>query len=184
MRANPSVNGITGEQVREWLDNVRDHIFHCADQMATVPRELAATLVGVIVYPDRAVVCHVGDGACVLRRKGKSDWEVASWPAHGEYVSSTYFVTDDPQPNLQFTSLDGEFLELAIFSDGIERVALDFQNKIAFSRLFEPMFAPLTTLAPGRNRELSATLRKYLDSPRVIERTDDDKSLILARRVI
>jgi hypothetical protein len=123
-------------------------------------------------------------GRAYYGKKNDSEWQVASWPANGEYANSTYFVTDDPEPNLQFRSLEGEFYELSIFSDGIERLALDFANRNAFVPFFEPMFAPLLSLGPGRDRGLSLSLRKYLDSPRVIERTDDDKSLILARRVI
>jgi hypothetical protein len=92
-------------------------------------------------------------------------------------------VTDDPEPRLQFVSSEGEFSELAVFSDGIERLALDFNNQTASERFFDPMFAPLASMSPGRNRLLSASLRRYLDSPRVLERTDDDKSLVLARRV-
>jgi hypothetical protein len=175
---------ITEELVREWLDGTRDQIFRAADRRATTPRQLAATLVGALVCSRHAIVCHIGDGACVLRRKEHTGWEVPSWPAHGEYASSTYFITDDPQPHLQFISLDGEFSEVAIFSDGIERLALDFSTKSPFDRFFDPMFTPLVKSRPGRDRALSATLRRYLDSPRVIERTDDDKSLILARRVI
>lgn len=184
LRANQALETITKELVLDWLDNVRDHIFRSAEQRAISPRDMAATFVGAIIFLDRAIICHVGDGACVLRKRGESKWQVASWPAHGEYASSTYFVTDDPEPNLQFHLLEGEFDEVAIFSDGIERLALDFVNGHAFAPFFEPMFAPLVTRGPGRDRGLSLILRNYLDSPRVIERTDDDKSLILARRVI
>lgn len=183
LRERPSLEDITQELVREWLDDVRNRIFHSAEQRATEPRQMAATLIGTMICSKRAIVCHIGDGACVLRRKGANLWEVPSWPAHGEYASSTYFVTDDPEPRLDFMSIEGEFSELAIFSDGIERLALDFVNKSASERFFDPMFAPLTKVGPGRNRVLSASLRQFLDSPRVLERTDDDKSLVLARRV-
>jgi hypothetical protein len=183
LRANRPVEIITKEIVLDWLDNVRDHIFRSAEQRAITPRDMAATLVGAIVFLNRAIVFHVGDGSCVLRKKEESEWQVASWPANGEYANSTYFVTDDPEPNLQFHSLEGEFNEVAIFSDGIERLALDFANGNAFAPFFKPMFAPLVALGPGRDRVLSLSLRKYFDSPRVLERTDDDKSLILARRV-
>jgi hypothetical protein len=166
------------------LDDVRNRIYRAAEMRATIPRQMAATLIGAIVYPDRAIVCHVGDGACVLRRKNSKLWEVPSWPAHGEYASSTYFITDDPEPKLDFISLNGEFSELAVFSDGIERLTLDFGNLNAFERFFDPIFTPLTKLGPGRDRALSASLRRYLDSPRVTERTDDDKSLVLARRIV
>jgi hypothetical protein len=140
--------------------------------------------VSAIVFNDHAVISHIGDGACVLRKRGSMSWEVPSWPAHGEYASSTYFVTDDPQPNLQFSLIEGEVSELAVFSDGIERLVLDFSNKTAFEGFFDPMFRPLATLGPGRERSLSASLRKYLDSPHVLERTDDDKSLVMAKRVV
>ncbi|HEX4228304.1 MAG TPA: PP2C family serine/threonine-protein phosphatase [Bryobacteraceae bacterium] len=184
LRQRGSLENITQEVVREWMDDVRNRIFRSAEQRATEPRQLAATLVGAIICANRAIVCHIGDGACVLRRKGANLWEVPSWPAHGEYASSTYFVTDDPEPRLQFISIEGKFSEIAMFSDGIERLALDFLNKTASERFFDPMFAPLAKVGPGRDRALSASLRKYLDSPRVLERTDDDKSLVLARRVI
>jgi Protein phosphatase 2C len=178
-----SLDNITHDVVCEWMDDIRNRIFRSAEARATQPRQLAATLIGALVCSNRAIVCHVGDGACVLRRKGESLWEVPSWPAHGEYASSTYFVTDDPEPRLQFNSIEGEFSELAMFSDGIERLALDFMTKTASDRFFNPMFAPLANRSPGRDRDLSAGLRRFLDSPRILERTDDDKSLVLARRV-
>src|SRR6266404_6575402 len=65
LRANQSLEAITKELVLDWLDEVRDHIFRSAEQRAISPREMAATLVGAIVFLNRAIVCHVGDGACV-----------------------------------------------------------------------------------------------------------------------
>jgi hypothetical protein len=184
VRGGQLLASISEGLVRDWLDLVRDRLFRAAEQRGTTPRQLAATLVSAIVCPDRVTICHVGDGACVLRRVGSQYWEVPSWPLHGEYASSTFFVTDDPEPNLQFCQTEGEFAEIAIFSDGLERLALDFQNKKAFDRFFDPMFAPLANLEAGRNRFLSKSLRKFLDSQQVIERTDDDKSLVMARRIL
>jgi Protein phosphatase 2C len=149
-----SSNDITAELVRDWLDDIRNRIYLAAEIRKTTPRQMAATLMAAIVYSDRAIICHVGDGACVLRRKGSKLWEVPSWPAHGEYASSTYFITDDPEPKLAFASIDGEFLEVAVFSDGIERLALDFGALSASGRFFDPMFAPLTSSQPGRDRVL------------------------------
>ena len=63
---------------------------------------------------------------------------------------------------LDFISLNGECSELAVFSDRIERLALDFGNLNAFERFFDPMFAPLTKLGPGRDRALSAGLTKKI----------------------
>jgi Protein phosphatase 2C len=183
LKAAHATEAINEEIIHDWLDDIRNRIFRSAETRCTVPRQMAATLVGAIVWADHAVVCHIGDGACVVRRKGSATWEVPSWPAHGEYASSTYFITDDPEPKFELVSIEGEISEVAVFSDGLERLALDFSHKKPSERFFDPMFAPLTGLGPGRNRSLSVVLRNYLDSPRVVDRTDDDKSLILARRV-
>jgi hypothetical protein len=150
--------------------------------MDAKPRNFAATLVAAVALPSGITVCHIGDGACTARRQGQQNWEVASWPAHGEYASTTFFVTDDPQPALRFTYWDGEFSDLAIFSDGLERLALDFANSSAFNRFFDPMSAPLGSLPPGRGRALSCHRREFLGGAKVAERTDDDKTLIVAKK--
>jgi Protein phosphatase 2C len=175
---------ITVDMARDWLDDVRDRIFAISDAKGVKPRQFAATLVAAVIFPNHINVFHVGDGSCVVLRKGGEEWEVTSWPAHGEYASSTYFVTDDPEPQLRLCSWAGEFTDIAIFSDGLERLALDFLNKNAFSKFFNSISAPLAGLSPGRARRLSTHLRNFLDSPQVIDRTDDDKSLIVAKRVV
>lgn len=184
LRAGLTFEKISSEQIRDWIDDIRERIFVSAMRREVSPRQLAATLVSAIVFAEGAIISHIGDGACVIRKKGESCWQVPSWPAHGEYASSTYFVTDDPEPNLDFAVVKDEISEIAVFSDGIERLALDFSSKTASARFFDPMFAPLKPLGSGRDRALSSTLRKYLDSSLITQRTDDDKSLVLARRVV
>ena len=183
-RQGQSADDLTEEVVRDWLDDIRDHITAAAQHRCATPRSFAATLVAAIVLMDRVVVCHVGDGACVVRKSDDDQWEVPSWPAHGEYASSTYFVTDDPQPQLRYVSKAGQYTKVAVFSDGLERLVLDFSNTVAFAPFFEPMFSALSDSKPRRARRLSAQLRQFLDSEHVIERTDDDKSLIVARKIV
>jgi Protein phosphatase 2C len=185
LRSGGLPSAINEEISRGWLDEVRDRIFSVAQRMTAQPRDFAATLIAVFVCNDHVSICHVGDGACALRGRGADQgWLIPSWPSHGEYASSTYFVTDDPVPNLRITHLPGEFCEVAVFTDGLERLALDFTHKVAFAPFFDPIFRPLAAgLGPGRDRKLSVQLRTFLDSPVVNERTDDDKSLVLARRI-
>ena len=178
-----TIGAISDETVREWIDAVRDRIFIAAEQKSASPRDFAATLVGVLAGLQRVVVCHIGDGACVVRERGALEWIVPSWPAHGEYASSTNFVTDDPEAQLRVVRLDGSYRDIAIFSDGIERMVLDFKAKTAFARFFDRMFAPLKGVHPGRDRLLSRQLRDYLSSKPVNDRTDDDKTLVMARMI-
>ena len=127
------------------------------------------------------MLLHIGDGAAVVRFGG--NWSAPSWPAHGEYASQTFFVTDDPAPQLRITRLERPVDAVAMFSDGIERLVLDFSNKTAPTPFFDSMMEPFeSAVAVGRNQKLSASLKRYLNSERINERTDDDKSLILAVR--
>lgn len=168
----------------EWLDDIRDRVDQRAHLLYESPKAFAATLVGVVVQRHAASIIHVGDGACALRLRGEAEWRVPSWPAQGEYASTTYFVTDDPYPRVAVSTVAGAVEEIALFTDGLERLALDFAMGAAFQRFFETMFPALRKVeSSGRQRILSRELRSFLDGALVNDRTDDDKSLIMARFV-
>jgi hypothetical protein len=167
---------------RDWLDHIRDRIFAAAAKRDATPRDFAATMVGSLVGAERAIFIHVGDGGSAFKTGEAGDWTVGTWPQHGEYASTTHFVTDDPAPQCQFVSVDRSIEKVALFSDGIERLVLDFSSHQVFSPFFDNMFKPLDQSKSGRNRGLSKDLRRFLDGPSVCARTDDDKTLILAKR--
>jgi Protein phosphatase 2C len=177
-----SLKSFRAEQAKEWLDEIRDRIGIAAAQTSSTPRNFAATLVGCMIGAEQSIFLHVGDGAFVCRAEAASEWMVPSWPAQGEYAATTFFVTDEPEARLHFVNLDQRTEAVAVFSDGLERLALQFSSKTAFSPFFERMFAPLDIGNVGRDRALSLKLRSFLDGPSVCDRTDDDKTLLLARR--
>lgn len=171
------------DDVWDWLDEVRETINAKASSLELRPRDFASTLVAVLAGPEASIVVHVGDGAAVWRKPGAEGWEVPSWPYHGEYASTTVFVTDDPQPKLSYFRMDEPIQEFALFSDGIERLVLEQATKSAHAPFFNRMLVPLRTSdAVGPDKNLSAALKDYLGSAGVCERTDDDKSLILGVR--
>lgn len=173
---------ISSEVVKDWLDEVRDRISLTAQSRGAARRDFASTVVGAVAGDASAVFFHVGDGAAVYRQTAKDGWVVASWPAQGQFASTTYFVTDDPEPRCRVTAVGHRISDFSIFTDGLERLVLDFAKKEAFSPFFERMIAPLSKQEPGRNRDLSRQLDVFLDSKAVGEKTDDDKTLILASR--
>jgi hypothetical protein len=154
-----------------------------AERRSVRRQAFASTLVMLVIVDDALLVVHVGDGAIVARHLDKG-WQTLSWPENGEYASTTYFVTDDPSPRVRIARFPAEYDAYALFSDGIEDLALNQQAMIPHEPFFRTMIGPLDGLAtPGKSVLLSAALATFLSSPRVCDRTDDDKSLILASAV-
>jgi hypothetical protein len=174
---------ITDEDVRNWLDNVRDRIAHEAQRKGATPRSFAATMVCAAIGRTSSIVAHVGDGAFVYCKR-PGFWHVASWPAQGEYAGTTQFVTDERGPSIAISRINGRIVESAVFTDGLERLALSFEAQRPFVPFFETMLGPLrTATGSGRVRQLSSHLRRFLEGAAVNARTDDDKTLILAKRL-
>lgn len=172
----------TDEDIWSWIDQVRDRIALAAAAIESTPREFAATLVAVIAMDAETLILHIGDGAAACNTDGQ--WVVPSWPEHGEYASTTFFVTDDPAANLRIVRLPYSVSGTAVFSDGIERQVLDFAAETASARLFDRFANTVRTAGVlGNNMELNVGLKAFLDSPKINDRTDDDKSLIVAVRL-
>lgn len=106
------------------------------------------------------------------------------WPDRGEYANTTHFVTqDEVLEHLQFESVRREIVEAALLSDGLQSIALNYQQQTAHEPFFKGFFKPLRAATEGRSHELSQSLAVFLSSPRVNEKTDDDKTLVLASRI-
>jgi hypothetical protein len=173
------IEKMTAQDVAEWLDEARDRIARAATKAEATPRDFACTLVAALIAPKEAMLIHIGDGAMVFRGKSDADWQVANWPAHGEYAGTTYFLTDDPAPKFEVIRIDGEIEEAVAFTDGLERLALSFERRAPFKPFFEQMMTPLRGVAsPARDRRLSGFLQMFIEGDSVNERTDDDKTRV------
>ncbi len=171
----------TDENVWDDIDQVRDRIALVAERVGATPRDFATTVVLVVSDGARTMGVHVGDGAVVVRSRETGAWTALSWPAQGEYASTTFFVTDDGGARVKISRSDAPVDRLAVFTDGIERLALDFASQTAHAPFFSGVSEPVAR-APtdGWNVPLSRKLGEYLSGDAVNARTDDDKTLILA----
>lgn len=161
-----------------WIDELRDRLAIVADQRGLARRQFAATLVLLAIKGDEMLALQIGDSAMVARHEGR--WEAICWPENGEFASTTYFVTDDPEARLRTARLPLNYDAFALFSDGIEDVALDHLGVQPHTRFFDPMIKPIDQAKEaGKLVALSAALGRYLDGAALCERTDDDKTLIL-----
>jgi hypothetical protein len=136
--------------------------------------EIAAAPVGNIVWSRRR------------RSLEPDDYGWIFWPQHGEFANQTNFVTQDNVLEiLEFEMEERCVDEIAIFTDGIERLVLDLQSKTAHAPFFRPLFgwlAKTELAAAGEEIPTSEVVSRYLGSKQINDRTDDDKTLILASR--
>ncbi|WP_431103061.1 PP2C family serine/threonine-protein phosphatase [Roseateles noduli] len=169
-------------EVEMWVDGARDAIYRAAAQRAKTARDFACTLVCAISNGETSVVIHVGDGCVVAREAATCTWFAPTWPDHGEYASTTTFVTDQPTAKVRVSIEERQVDVLALFSDGIERMVLDMAAQQPSEKFFAVMARPVLTsrVDAGKDRPLSRQLQDYLDSEQVNARTDDDKTLVIA----
>lgn len=85
---------------------------------------------------------------------------------------------------LQVDTLPHAQHEVALFTDGLQHLLLGYEKQTVHSPFFEQKLHPIRlSTADGEDRELSADLAKYLSSPTVTSRADDDLTLLMASRL-
>ena len=161
------------------LAEVRTALLVEAERVGVKPRELACTVLLALVGLESAVFAQVGDGAIVIRQG--ENYRTVFWPEIAEYANATDFLTDDSFADVvHFEVITDSISEVAAFTDGLQRVALDFSARTAHPAFFLPLFGGMRTVT--NSEPLAEPFRNFLDSDRVNERCDDDKTLVLAVR--
>jgi len=179
-----SVEQISLDTTRSWIHEIQNAIGKEAESISLDPRELACTLLGFVAGQSCTACLQIGDGVIVVADSEEHTYGHVFWPDRGEYANTTHFVTEDQAvEHLQFAAVPRQIVEAALLTDGLQSVALDYQQHAAHEPFFRGLFAPLKTVGEGRSDELSRSLREFLSSHRVNEKTDDDKTLVLASRV-
>ena len=145
-------------------------------------RAYAATLILAVATADRLVVAQLGDGAVVAGESADKLFLV-NRAQRGEYANETYFLTqEDALEQVQLSVYEKAVNMLVVMSDGLTRLAM----QLPAQEPYLPFFQPLLAFAAHANEEeqAAAHLVEFLTSKRVCDRTDDDKSLVLAVRMI
>lgn len=168
---------------RDTVEKLRHVIAEEAYRAELSPRDFACTMLVAIISNKQSSFWQVGDGAICVREAESEEYGCVFWPEKGDYANVTFFVTDlRAQEETYVACHEKEIVEVALFSDGIERLALDFVTREAHTGFFSGLFPHLRNLPEGHSPELAKQIEDFLGSERVNERTDDDKTLILASR--
>lgn len=171
------------ETAKFWLTVIRNKLVARASSQSETVREFSCTLLGAILSDAQSVFLQVGDGAIVVADSEELEYAPVFWPDRGEYENTTHFVTqEDVYEHLRFNLVRRKIVEVALFSDGLQRLALNYKLETAHEPFFRGLFEPLQRAPIGKSDTLSEALSTFLGSSRVNEKTDDDKTLILASR--
>lgn len=178
------VHDITREFVESWLIRFHHEVDLRAEGEGLTSRDFACTLLATVIGRDCAAFMQIGDGAIViLSQEEPDDYSWVFWPQQGQYANETYFATDaEAAGKLAYDFIERRIDEVAIFTDGIQGLALHYESQTAHIPFFRPVFEWLRPTSAEDSEKLSASLATYLNSPKVNEYTDDDKTLILATR--
>lgn len=186
MRQGLSVAEITKEVATRIVLDAQENLRLAAEMSGVTGRDLACTLVAGIIAPEAAAFFQVGDGVAIVgpRSEPINEFCWVFWPERGEYANTTTFLCDERvAEHLQYAAVPYGIDEVAVLTDGIQSLVLDYKEHAAHAPFFVRMMAPLRARTDiGHIEGLSSALAAYLESPPINDRTDDDKTLIIASR--
>ena len=159
------------------LEHARSALASEAEDRGVDIRELATTLILLQATHNSVTALQVGDGSAVIedRRNGVT---ALTKPQVGEYINETIFITaEEAMDRVETTTHLGTPSGGAVFSDGLQLLALKMPEATPHPPFFEPLlrFVSTATDAQAADEEL----RSFLTSPRVASQTTDDLTLVL-----
>ncbi|WP_155007466.1 PP2C family serine/threonine-protein phosphatase [Pseudomonas syringae] len=161
------------------VNDIRQAISQAADQSHLPIRAYACTFLGALTSSAGTLVFQIGDGGIVL--DGQHGLELAIEPMNGDYANETLFICQkDAIERLAVRVYPAGVTALALFSDGLQRLALDMAKCEPHGPFFEPIFRKMQSLTDVSRPQIGAALESFLGSSRINDRTDDDKSLAIA----
>jgi serine/threonine protein phosphatase PrpC len=165
-----------------WIEYFQKEVAEIARRDGKETREYASTLVAAVVADGGAAFYQIGDGAIIFSAKGENEnYRFGIEPTETLYVNMTDFLTDaTAAEKIRFAFFDEAVEDLILFSDGIFPVAVDYQTNQPHAPFLRPMLAPLKNSAATDG--LNEKLEKFLAAPKINEKSDDDKTIILASR--
>jgi hypothetical protein len=178
------VSSLDRTQAQHWVKEITDELDRKAHDSGRDVGDYACTLLAAIITNDAAAFMQIGDGAIVTSHGEADGWSWVFWPQHGEYANTTNFlVSKNALEVVEFDVAPRRIDEVALFTDGLENLVLHQTSKTVHDPFFNALFRPVRqATSVGHDEDLSEKLKLYLASPAFCERTDDDRTLLIASR--
>lgn len=159
------------------LCELRERLTMCASEFGLSFESLSTTLILGLIGQTRTLLLQVGDGVFVSQ---SADGEFRSLTDSDDsgYINETVFLTSpDVLLKAQVTISILRVQSVAVMTDGIQLLAVKYPTNEPHSDFFRSLF----TFARSDSGD-DLRLAEFLNSKRVNERTDDDKTLFIATR--
>jgi hypothetical protein len=175
---------INEQHLLELAENIYDTLKELAEELQEPINEFSCTLLGFVILKEKACFLQIGDGA-IVRNDGNGFFNYLWWPHNGEYQNTTAFLIDDPNfPNLKIKIVEERIEEVAVFTDGLQMLALNNESETVHQPFFNDLFKWLRKATEEEHVTiLNNKLNEYLAGDIINNRTDDDKTLLLATKV-
>lgn len=137
---------ITRDVATSIIVDAQEHLRMTAEKAGATPRDLACTVVAGAVAPDAAAFFQLGDGVVIVgpRTEPTDEFSWIFWPERGEYANMTAFLSDERvADHLQHAAVPYGIDEVAVLTDGIQNLVLDYKEHAAHGPFFTRMMAPL-----------------------------------------
>lgn len=147
-----------------------------ASQGASIA-DLACTLLVFMATPKWVAAMQIGDGFIMVRCQ-QAGYQLLFSPDKGEYINETTFITSANAVETMQVCVrwcQPEFICAA--TDGLERVAICMSDWIPFAPFFQPLEGYLRQISDPEQED--EYLMRFLESDKLNDRTDDDKTLLL-----
>lgn len=140
-------------------------------------RDLGCTLLAFIATPKWLAAAQIGDGFIVAGDCEHNTYQLLFPPDKGEFINETLFITTaNALQHMQVYAQEGHVPFICAATDGLERVAIRFQDWQPHPPFFHPFVACLSQIESQEERQ--TYLETFLASERLNSKTDDDKTLL------
>ena len=142
-------------------------------------RDMACTIIAIVMYKDTVAIAHIGDGAVITKIDG--GLKLLSGPGESEYANEVSPLTGkDWEQSLRPSSMVSGISGIMVFTDGCQRAALrkTQDGLISFAGFCEPLFSYAKEVKHLKEGE--EDIKNLLLSKKVCENSDDDKTLVIA----
>lgn len=168
--SEPNAHKVTSDIYQRYLKNLTQ----LAEELQCPIKELASTLLFVVVKNNQFILGHIGDG--IIGYIKENQLKIASFPNNGEFSNETSFATASNASN-QMNIIKGELNGISGFvlmSDGTAESLYNKREKKLATVIKK--IANLSILLPKENIDsiLSSSFQKS-----VIQATLDDCSMVL-----